>query len=218
MAFQPSARKDALMKYVTMLMLMGFVLLLVSTLLFAADPSKEYSTTMNPNGVWSYGYSTTLGSPFILYTAWRINGWNPRDDYWYNPNGQSTPTVEHNFGDPWTPPDGCGFWVPDVIFPVPGYNSAEELSIVRCTAPIAGTYHVRGYFVGVSSNGCGAPETDADVHVRWNTSQALFDSKVIGFGHVAFFNFMQPVRASDTLDFEVGTDGRIGNDYRYGTG
>ena len=34
------------------------------------DPSLQFSPTLNPNGVWSYGFETVpLGSPFNLLTA-----------------------------------------------------------------------------------------------------------------------------------------------------
>ncbi len=29
----------------------------------------QFSTTTNPNGTWSYGYTSTLGGPFNLYTV-----------------------------------------------------------------------------------------------------------------------------------------------------
>jgi len=32
------------------------------------DIAADFSTNSNPNGVWSYGYATTLGGTLILYT------------------------------------------------------------------------------------------------------------------------------------------------------
>lgn len=34
-----------------------------------ADVAADFSPTSNPNGVWRYGWSTTLGSPFILSSS-----------------------------------------------------------------------------------------------------------------------------------------------------
>src|SRR6185437_5984835 len=34
--------------------------------LSVADVAADFSSTSNPTGVWSYGWSMTLGSPFIL--------------------------------------------------------------------------------------------------------------------------------------------------------
>ena len=34
-----------------------------------ADVAIDFSQTNNPNGVWSYGWSMTLGSPFILSSS-----------------------------------------------------------------------------------------------------------------------------------------------------
>ena len=31
------------------------------------DPASEFSATTNPSGAWSYGFSTTLGSPMFLF-------------------------------------------------------------------------------------------------------------------------------------------------------
>jgi hypothetical protein len=30
---------------------------------------SDFSSTLNPNGAWSYGYTTTLGKAFALYTV-----------------------------------------------------------------------------------------------------------------------------------------------------
>ena len=203
------------MKCLIKLMLMTTCLLFISTLVFANDPAKEYSTTQNPNGIWSYGYSLKLGSPFILYTAWRINGWNPRDDYWYNPNGPGVPVVERDLTENYTTPDRCGFVVPDTLVPYPGSNG--EYSIVRWTAPFAGTYNIRGYFQGNQSLGCSYGDTKADVHVLWNSSTSLFDSIITRFGQVGFFDLMQQMNASDTLDLAAGPDGYVDGKVADGT-
>ncbi len=47
----------------------------------AFDVAADFSPTQNPNGVWTYGYSTTSGSPFITYVDFdqffvpNIDGW-----------------------------------------------------------------------------------------------------------------------------------------------
>ena len=38
------------------------------------DASEDFSLASNPNDVWSYGYSTTLGGELVLYTD---NGTSP---------------------------------------------------------------------------------------------------------------------------------------------
>jgi hypothetical protein len=65
------------MKTIRRLLLAGSCVLMLSTLVFSNDPAKEFSITKNPNGIWSYGYTTSLGGPFILITDTWVNRWNP---------------------------------------------------------------------------------------------------------------------------------------------
>jgi hypothetical protein len=62
---------------------------------------------------------------------------------------------------------------------------------------------MNGYFQGAqilnSESG-----TTSDVHILWNSSSSLLDADINGFGKVAFFDLIQPVVGSDTLDFAVG--------------
>src|SRR5262245_33945216 len=43
------------------------------------DPTTAFSLAGNPNGPWSYGYSQTLGGPFILHAG---SGSTGGLDYW----------------------------------------------------------------------------------------------------------------------------------------
>lgn len=75
------------MKYAMKFMLMTSCLLLVSTFLFANDPNREFSIANNPNGVWSYGFTPTLGGSFSFYDIARVNyvwpsGYQQGQDSW----------------------------------------------------------------------------------------------------------------------------------------
>jgi hypothetical protein len=61
------------MKHVIGLILVTSCLLLVSTFLFANDPNREFSIANDPNGVWSYGFTPTLGGSFSLADTKQVN-------------------------------------------------------------------------------------------------------------------------------------------------
>src|SRR5215470_525403 len=51
----------------------------------AADFETGWLSVSNPNGVWSYGYSSTAGGPVTLYTG-RIGGADsPNQQMWIAP-------------------------------------------------------------------------------------------------------------------------------------
>ena len=61
------------------------------------NAGADFSPTNNPNNVWSYGWSSTLGSDFNLYTE-QFNPGNPgfnSSDVWSAP-GIPWLIVEHN--------------------------------------------------------------------------------------------------------------------------
>lgn len=190
------------MKYPIRLSLVALCVLLASTCVLANDPAAEFSITKNPNGIWSYGYTTTLGSPLILFTHSSVNYWNPRDDHWNVPGlcWDGSPVVDRNLS--FTTPDRSPFVPPDTLIPYPGCNG--EYAVVRWTAPIAGTYKIHSYFQGIQFLNSTDLGTTTDVHVLWNSATSLIDDKINGFGHVVFFDLLQQVNASDTFDFAVG--------------
>ena len=60
------------------------------------DAAADFSSIDNPNGVWSYGWSATLGGTFILDTDFQV--FSGLDQWRSNlsPTGDGTPLVEHN--------------------------------------------------------------------------------------------------------------------------
>jgi hypothetical protein len=87
----------------------------------------------NPNGVWSYGWMPTDFSAFNIYTT-------HSEIQWYGPlGGDRTPCI-------WKQAAGTSYGVPSgwiSLHPGPG----TEPSILRWTAPKAGTIHVTGQFL-----------------------------------------------------------------------
>ncbi len=163
------------------------LLLLASLPISAAtfDAAADFSANNNPNSVWSYGWSETLGSNFHHYTKQAKNPGGV--DVWYQ-NGYQL--VAHN-----------GTGVASIAWPVdqlgfhPGQNNAY--SIIRWTAPTTETYSVTASFVG-------ADNATTDVHVL-NNGHALFQGDINGIGSRAQLLPIQiAINAGDTIDFTVG--------------
>ena len=60
-----TSKKLALISTVTVL---GLVAIALPNAALAFDVTADFSGTSNPNGVWSYGWSTVVGGSFILDT------------------------------------------------------------------------------------------------------------------------------------------------------
>jgi hypothetical protein len=201
------------MKQFKTLALASALLLLVSLAASAQtyDAVKDFSLASNPNGVWSYGYLTTPGAPLTLYT-WSDNQCNPGMSWWglYLGPCDAMPVLGHNDTDKvfcWA--TNC--LPPAYILPQPGWNG--ELSVVRWTAPSAGTYGVQGAVMGVD---CYFP-TSTDLRVMRNSNQELFRTAVNSCDSPLSFKYRVPFSAGDTLDFVVDW-GQDANPYGDGTG
>lgn len=177
------------------------------------DAATDFSLGSNPNGVWSYGYSSTLGGPFTPDIITK------------------TTTAGNNNFSSWQGNDmSCGFCGPE-IFPLVVKNTASteqvtgtvdllagelalhpaangEFAIVRFTAPTAGLFTIASTFEGRDVGGPQSPTgTTTDVHVLLNNAP-LFTGEVTGFGATSDQSFSPPLplplSAGDTLDFVVG--------------
>ena len=161
-----------------------------------ADVAVDFSSTSNPNGVWSYGWSLTLGSSLILSTSPRtrdgVETWpgdlaadgNPAEYH----NG--TPDVILLGGGARFEPGQFG------LHPGPG----GEYAVVRYTAPAAGSASITSEFSGQDTTG-----TSSDVHVLFN-GLSLHNAVVEGNGSssVVPFDRTLTVAMGDTIDFAVG--------------
>lgn len=160
------------------------------------DAAADFSSTSNPNGVWSYGWEASTGATFILDTdhldSGTISSW--RGDI----AGDGNPGVYRNdtgaavsLGTVVFPPDTA------LLFhPGPGGQNA----VVRFTAPATGSYVVQAGFTGQDFVG----GTTTDVHVLDN-NVSIFNGAVNGYGN---FTGLSPdtlfLTAGDTIDFTVG--------------
>ncbi len=165
------------------------------------DAAADFSPTQNPNGVWSYGQSATLTSPFLLYTNTvrefsQIESWNAGSGNFMNPSVSHNPSASPvTVGTITFQPGQLGFH--------PGSNG--QFSVVRFVAPVAGDYLLESSFTGLDFVG----PTTTDVHVLLN-NLSLFDGVVTAFGSGPSFMTSLMLSAGDAIDFKVGV-GSNGN-------
>jgi len=176
------------------------------------DAATDFSITSNPDGVWSYGCTESLGAAFQLYTqsipftgvgtgvwAWAYNSTCAQG---------SPPALGYNLTN--TPITEGSFTLPahEVWFH-PGPE--DQNSVLRFTAPATGNYKIQAVFWGDDFVG----PTTTDVHVLHN-NLGLYTGEVTGFGPSSDQSFTTTisVAAGDTIDFAVGygTDGGYGFD------
>lgn len=170
------------------------------------DAVRDFSITSNPNGVWSYGWQSSLGSPLNLYTVTDsttfpgLSAWLETGMTMYAP-----PFVGHND----TQGTVCyrAFCVPRGYLHIhPGANN--ELSVVRWTAPTSGTFFLQGAVRGLDAI------TSTNFLAILNSERHLFGTTVTNFMSPVSFHRTLTVSAGDTIDFVVdfGNNGSYFND------
>ena len=169
----------------------------------AYDTSGSFSTDINPNGVWTFGSLATLtsdSSTLIKYTVEAGIGPGMTDEKWTS-RDTVQPSVFDNLSDATHVEADGGTTitrVPQVVGLHPGPSG--EYSVVRFTAPSAGTAAVTFAFAGIDSE-----PTTTDVHVLYNgVSRADGDINVAGGGNTYRGSLSLDVAAGDTIDFVVG--------------
>lgn len=192
-------------------LVMGLLVLSVSSgvqAYYVYDGAADFSPTLNPNGVWSYGWSSDIGNTFNLDTesgTFAFLGTEyPGLDYWAR-NSVSYPIILHNgTSEPITMVRGNGHdleFLPGELVQHPG--SDNSYSLLRWTAPNAGVFEVASVFMGTDPLG-----VTSDVHVVLNDS-SIYDGYVNGYGDSSkqVFSLTLTLVAGDTIDFAVGAGG-----------
>jgi len=161
-----------------------------------ADVAADFSSTDNPNGVWRYGWTQTLGSPLNLSTSPRI-----RDgvDQWRGDLAEDgNPAAYHNGTAGVILVGGGARFEPGQFGLHPGPDG--EFAVVRFTAPAAGTASITAEFRGQDTTG-----TSSDAHVLFN-GVSLFDAFVEGNGDFSAVPVDRTLALNkgDTIDFAVG--------------
>ena len=165
------------------------------------DAAADFSVTNNPNGVWSYGYLGTVEDPssFTQYTNVHdlsAIGPPPGIIIWDRPESFWDPGVAKNT----TGSDITSAWntlyrsQKIVIGPADNTSNPPDASLVRWTAPAAGTYAVSAQFEKVNILGYGV--NDYALTQGWVNSEKKYD--VHGDGA---WTGTYTVALGDTIDF-----------------
>jgi len=165
----------------------------------AASFEQGWITHSNPNGVWSYGYSSGFTSPITLYNQTVQNGVNgPNAQYWLSPSVDigTSPAAEFNNGPAFD--DGNVNFLANEFVLVAGIGG--QYSDLVFTAPADGTYSVVSSFRG-DQHGIG---TLVGVVANGNI---LFSSSVTAVGQIVPFSTQVSLKAGNTLVFSVGPGG-----------
>jgi hypothetical protein len=164
------------------------------------------------NGVWSYGYITTVNTAgFILDTTNTNNyfGTTPA-----NAVGFYTLTTSLQYGSYQLPTDlknvtsgnvnysTINNWSPEELLLHPG--TADQLAVVQFTAPTAGSYVLNGFFAALDSD----PTSDYVL-----TGSTILYSITSTLAPQAF-SLTETLAAGQTVDFAVGfgPSGSLDND------
>lgn len=165
-----------------------------------ADFDAGFAGGTNPNGVWTYGWSSALTSPLIVYPRHRTispdcapNPYNVWDDP--GNNVSFTPSILKNVGA--TCADG-NVDVPsqalDLHF---GGASGSSYSHIVFTAPSDGTYAVSWTFTGHQNN------VNSDVHILVNGHSVLSDLITVNRQTKSFAGSVA-LLVGQRIDFAVG--------------
>lgn len=188
------------------------------------DAAAGFSTTLNPtpSGVWSYGWSQTLGSAFNLDTAVNPSlGGVPGVVQWQGnqpPNADGNPSVFENTQS-FSQIIGSISMAGNSLAFHPG--SAGQYGVVQFTAPTAGNYLISATFQG--DDYAGPTTTAVDVLVNGVTKFAgiVNGFEDVGNGPVPTYG-ASPITSWNssvvylpkdaTVDFMVTTDGKFAYD------
>ena len=168
--------------------------------------SNDYSGSLNPNGVWTFG-SRTLGNlnaaGLSVYTVPGSQfGW---DQSW---SSGSLPTVTRNATNS-TQTFSTVTYAPYQVGLHPGFSG--EYSIVRWTAPTSGAFSLASTFTGIDC--C---FTSTDIHVLVNGT-SYFSNFVYGYGNSQSYSNTFALIAGDNVELVVGY-GSNGNFFDDSTG
>lgn len=170
-----------------------------------SDVAADFSSTDNPNGVWRYGWSSALGTPFVLSTDHAVR--EGVDTWRGDLAADGNPGAYHNATGSTILLSGTGSIGPGQFALHPGPNG--EYAIARYVAPEAGSASIASSFTGEDIFG-----TTTDVHVLLNGT-SVFDASISGFGPSSAVPFASlfDVSPGDTIDFAVGFgNGNFNND------
>lgn len=162
----------------------------------------DFSTTSNPSGNWSYGYTSSVGGAFTLLTSslnlgGGLEGWG-----W---DGGADPFIISNTSGS-SATSGGTVYAANALAVHPSFQG--EQAVVRFTATISSLISLDAFFFDVSdTSGGGAFPATVDLHVLHNNS-ALFTSFLNNAQMSSDYSTSSLfLTIGDTIDFVVGDGG-----------
>jgi hypothetical protein len=162
------------------------------------DAVKDFSIKSNPSGVWAYLYLDNNTLPYKHHDYEKVPGldnWSADTAY---PNGATI--AKNKTGQTVILDNGVVTFPPDYLL-MDAESSGEFGAVVQFQAPVAGTYTVKGSFLGLAS-----PEAEHNnvfiVKDSEETGPDLFFAKV-GSGKEKKFDFTVTLTAGEPLFFQA---------------
>ena len=173
-----------------------FLIALGGPMANAANIVSDFSSTSNPNGVWSYYYGTSPTTQ-TAYTASQGYSACPNTGIscWYN--GGNIPdalTIQQNS-------TGSTRTYLSIVIPNDTVLlDPEEYSVaVIFTAPTSTTYNIDGSFFGIDMN-----QNSHPVEILENGT-AIYNNTISSYGQIDGFNLSERLNAGNTISFYAGT-------------
>lgn len=183
-------------------------LLLLGTIGIASaqfNPTSQFSSLSNPNGVWSYGFEDVpLFSPFTLFpasvpvpsgpgpniVAWEAPAFAPTGVYFDSTAVAQTVNINGE----------VSLFQSGELAMNTGPN--DQFALIQFTAPANGLYQINGTFEGIDTAG-----TVSSVYLLENNTTILASAAVTGFGPGSDQTLATPpilLAAGQTLAYAVG--------------
>ncbi len=165
----------------------------------ATSFASGWATRSNPNGVWSYGFSSGFTGAISLYNETLQNGINgPNTQYWLSSeaNHSTSPAVEYNNGP--ANNDGNIDLLPNELLLVAGVDG--QYSDLIFTAPVSGEYSINGNFRGAQFDIGTVVGIVAD-------GKILLNSKVTSDRQIVPFSIKVNLKAGKVAVFSAGPGG-----------
>jgi hypothetical protein len=170
----------------------------------AAAFAAGYATASNPDGVWSYGYSSTVTGPVTLYNTQVQGVDSPNEQMWVSSASNccgASPSVGFNNGPAFD--NGNVAAAANQMILVASVFQGLTTDLVF-TAPTSGQYSLTSSFIGDQRL------IGVNVAVLEN-NLLLFSSSVNSFNQIVPFNTSLTLNAGDTIEFAVTTGSGLQN-------
>ena len=175
------------------------------------DLGREFSTSNNPSGAWSYGWLADFGGPFTLLQA----GQPGRSDNglavpnWVAASNSLPAVMFNNTSQTMISAFGQAVLPPGTVWFYPGWQGKpENYGVIRFTVPSGktGNYRLEAAVAPMSS---GSWQGDTDFHVVQGSNE-LFGHYLSPTDYAGYTNIIS-LNEGDAIDFAIGrgVDGKV---------